>query len=59
MYLYHADKLDEGQEFIVTGDKSQLQPKEEEPAKPEPAPVTGGEDSATAIDVDEDVCEVG
>ena len=27
MYLYHADKLDEGQEFIVTGDKSQLQPK--------------------------------
>jgi hypothetical protein len=27
MYLYHADKLEEGQEFIVTGDKSQLQPK--------------------------------
>ena len=27
MYLYHSDKLDEGQEFIVTGDKSQLQPK--------------------------------
>jgi hypothetical protein len=27
MYLYQADKLEEGQEFIVTGDKSQLQPK--------------------------------
>jgi hypothetical protein len=27
MYLYHAEKLEEGQEFIVTGDKSQLKPK--------------------------------
>ena len=27
VFLYHADKLDEGQEFIVTGDKSQLVPK--------------------------------
>ena len=27
MILYHADKLDDGQEFILTGDKSQLQPK--------------------------------
>jgi len=59
MYLYHADKLEEGQEFILTGDKSQLQPKKEEAAKPEAAKQpTGGEDSASAIDVDEDVCEV-
>lgn len=59
VYLYHADKLEEGQEFLVTGDKSQLQPKEVEPAKPDsPKLPAGGENSATAIDVDEDVCEV-
>ena len=27
MFLYHADKLEDGQEFIVTGDKEQLKPK--------------------------------
>lgn len=27
MILYHSDKMEEGQEFIVTGDKEQLKPK--------------------------------
>lgn len=36
VFLYHAEKLEEGQEFIVTGDKSQLVPKEEKAPEPEP-----------------------
>jgi len=56
MILYHADKLEEGQEFIVTGDKSQLQPKEDEEKKePEPVKETGNKDSAIDVADTDDV----
>lgn len=56
MILFHADKMDDGQEFIVTGDKSQLQPKEEEPAKEaEPVKETGNKDSAIHVAENDDV----
>jgi len=54
VFLYHADKLDEGQEFIVTGDKSQLVPKEEKAAEPEPEKPTG----SSEIDVEAEAIEV-
>jgi len=54
VFLYHADKLDEGQEFIVTGDKSQLVPKEEKAAEPEPEKPTG----SSEIDVEAEAVEV-
>jgi len=57
VYLWHADKLEDGQEFLVTGDKDQLQPKEEEPVK-ETKEDTNGTSSAMAIDVDDDIVEV-
>merc|ERR1712179_181571 len=53
VYLWHADKLEDGVEYIVTGDKDQLQPKEEEPVKE-----TKGTSSEMAIDVDDDIVEV-
>merc|ERR1712083_1131769 len=57
VYLWHADKLDDGVEYIVTGDKDQLQPKEEEPVK-ETKEETNGTSSEMAIDVDDDIVEV-
>merc|ERR1712215_621052 len=57
VYLWHADKLEDGQEFMVTGDKDQLQPKEEEPVK-ETKEETNGTSSEMAIDVDDDIVEV-
>merc|ERR1712212_651879 len=57
VYLWHADKLEDGQEFLVTGDKDQLQPKEEEPEK-ETKDETNGTSSDMAIDVDDDIVEV-
>jgi len=57
VYLWHADKLEDGKEFLATGDKDQLQPKEEEPAK-ETKEDTNGTSSAMAIDVDDDIVEV-
>lgn len=57
VYLWHADKLEDGQEFIVTGDKDQLQPKEDEPKK-ETKEETNGTSSDMAIDVDDDIVEV-
>ena len=57
MYLWHADKMEDGQEFLVTGDKDQLQPKEEEPVN-ETKEDTNGTSSAMAIDVDDDIIEV-
>jgi len=57
MFLYHADKLEDDQEFILTGDKAQLQPKEEEKKEPEPeAPKNGNKESA--IDVEAEDVEV-
>jgi len=52
MILFHADKLEDGQEFIVTGDKDQLKPKEEEEKAPEPELEKTGTGSS-AIDVDD------
>merc|ERR1712142_1407186 len=57
VYLWHADKLDDGVEYLVTGDKDQLQPKEEEPVK-ESKEETNGTSSEMAIDVDDDIVEV-
>jgi len=57
VYLWHADKLEDGQEFMVTGDKDQLQPKEDEPKK-ETKEETNGTSSDMAIDVDDDIVEV-
>ena len=57
VYLWHADKLEDGLEYIVTGDKDQLQPKEEEPVK-ETKEETNGTSSEMAIDVDDDIVEV-
>ena len=57
VFIYHADKLEEGKEFIVTGDKDQLKPKEEEPAKektPEPA-AAGARDKEINVEDSEDV----
>ncbi|XP_023326854.1 SUMO-activating enzyme subunit 2 [Eurytemora carolleeae] len=53
MILYHADKLDDGQEFILTGDKSQLQPKEEKEKIPEPEKMEAS--NTGPIDVEDDV----
>jgi len=57
VYLWHADKLEDGVEYLVTGDKDQLQPKEEEPVK-ETKEETNGTSSEMAIDVDDDIVEV-
>jgi len=57
MFLYHADKLEDGKEFILTGDKSQLQPKEEEEKKPEPEVAKNGNKEST-IDVEAEDVEV-
>merc|ERR1719468_808240 len=35
VFLWHADTLDDGKEFLVAGDKEKLQPKAEEAAKEE------------------------
>merc|ERR1712147_209694 len=35
VFLWHADSLDDGKEFLVAGDKEKLQPKAEEAAKEE------------------------
>jgi len=57
VYLWHADMLEDGQEFLVTGDKDQLQPKEDEPVK-ETKEETNGTSSDMDIDVDDDIVEV-
>ena len=49
--------MEDGADFLVTGDKDQLQPKEEEPVK-ETIQETNGTSSAMAIDVDDDIVEV-
>jgi len=61
VYLWHADKFEDGSDFLVTGDKEQLKPKEPEEEKKEEESVkmdTNGTSNANAIDVDDDIVEV-
>jgi len=61
VYLWHADKFEDGSDFLVTGDKEQLKPKEPEEEKKAEEPVkmdTNGTSNANAIDVDDDIVEV-
>merc|ERR1719447_1015268 len=59
MFLYHADKLEDGKEFIITGDKEQLQPKEDvKEAEPEPEVEKNSGNKESAIDVEAEDVEV-
>jgi len=63
VYMWHADKFEDGSEYLVTGDKEQLKPKEPEPEKDEKAAEvekmeTNGTSHANAINVDDDIVEV-
>ena len=59
VYLWHADTLEEGKEFLVAGDKEKLQPKaEEEKEEEKPKDDTNGSSKDQAIDVDDDIMEV-
>merc|ERR1719373_832143 len=59
VYLWHADSLEDGKEFLVAGDKDKLQPKAEEEKKEEaPKENTNGSSKDQAIDVDDDIIEV-
>lgn len=61
VYLWHADKFEDGSDFLVTGDKEQLKPKEpEEEKKAEETEKmdTNGTSNANAINVDDDIVEV-
>jgi len=60
LYLWHADSLEDGKEFLLAGDKEKLQPKaEEEPKEAEkPKDDTNGTTSDMAIDVDDDIIEL-
>ena len=59
-FLWQMDeKPEDGSDFIVTGDKEQLQPKEEEEKAKEPEKEdTNGANKDSAIDVDDDIMEV-
>lgn len=55
VYLWQmTEKPEDGSDFIVTGDKSQLQPKEEEEKEEEDKPDTNGANKEEAIAVDDD-----
>ena len=60
VYVWHADTLEDGKEFLVAGDKEKLQPKaEEEPKEAEkPKEDSNGKTSDMAIDVDDDIVEI-
>merc|ERR1712058_114110 len=61
VYLWHADTLEDGKEFLVAGDKEKLQPKAEEEPKEAEKPKeedTNGKSSDMAIDVDDDIIEI-
>jgi len=59
VYLWQmTEKPEDGSDFIVTGDKNQLQPKEEEEKMEEDKPETNGANKEDAIDVDDDIVEV-
>merc|ERR1711915_228273 len=62
VYLWHAEKFDDGSDFLVTGDKEQLKPKEDVP-EPEKMDVekekpANGASNNDAINVDDDIVEV-
>ena len=48
VFLWHADSLDDGKEFIVAGDKEKLQPKAEEVAK----------EAEKKDEDDDEICEI-
>jgi len=57
VYLWQMEeKAEDGSDFILAGDRSQLQPKEIEEEKEEAKPTNGA--SNDAIDVDDDIVEV-
>lgn len=59
MFVWHADTLEEGKEFLVAGDKEKLQPKPaEEKQQEEPKDDTNGSSVDQAIDVDDDIVEI-
>ena len=59
VFVWHADTLEEGKEFLVAGDKDKLQPKPEEEKQPEePKEDTNGSSVDQAIDVDDDIVEI-
>ena len=59
VFVWHADTLEEGKEFLVAGDKDKLQPKpEEEKEQEEPKEDTNGSSVDQAIDVDDDIVEI-
>jgi len=60
VYLWQmTEKPEDGSDFIVTGDKDKLQPKEAEEEKKEEAKDTNGVNKEEAIDVqDDDIMEV-
>ena len=60
VFVWHADTLEDGKEFLVAGDKDKLQPKAEEATKEaeKPKEDTNGSTSAMAIDVDDDIVEI-
>jgi len=60
VYLWQmTEKPEDGSDFIVTGDKDKLQPKEAEEEKKEEVKATNGDNKEEAIDVqDDDIMEV-
>merc|ERR1712025_1199954 len=60
VYLWQmTEKPEDGSDFIVTGDKDKLQPKEAEEEKKEEVKATNGDNKDEAIDVqDDDIMEV-
>ena len=59
VYLWHADSLEDGKEFLVAGDKEKLQPKAEEEKPEEPAKDdVNGSSKDQAINVDDDIIEI-
>jgi len=61
IYLWHAETIEEGKEFLFSGDKDKLQPKAEEETKEEEPKKEDGNNGASsdqAIDVDDDIVEI-
>jgi len=58
VFLWHADKLEDGQDFLVACDVCDLQPKEEEKPKEPTTDETNGTNKDQPIDLDDDIVEV-
>jgi len=54
VYLYHADKLEDGVDYVIVGDESQLKPKEEEKKEEAPKAKDDSGDAQNAIEVHEE-----